>query len=337
MKKRILFLAVTAAIMIVSSCSKEPVKNTKIAVFLPISETNARWNSDIKYLPEALDSMNLDYTLYLAADETGAKKQVAQIFSAIDAGVKTLIITPIDFDEINSSKVLEERGDLNVICHDRMLYNSKEVDFYSACDNVEVGSQQASFLVQALAMSGKTSMTLEMLAGPASDNNSISFFEGAWQVLEPYVENGSLKVVSGKKSYADVAMDKWAIAAAESAMTQRLSTYYPDGGVPDLILAPNDISAIGTVQAIEKHCPSISAYPVITAQDNTEKARELIAKGKISMTIDKSIKAMAYNTANVANMLMNGLIPAAPSTFDNGVKSVPFMTSAPKVITQGNL
>jgi len=332
-------LVAVLAILIVSSCSKDSAKDkdTRVAVFLPSSETIMRWKSDKEFLSKALAAMGLDYYLYLAADGTGSDTQIEQINEAINSGIKTLIITPIDFNEIVSSKVLEGKGDLNIISHDRMLYNCKDVDFYSACNSAEIGEIQASFLVQTFAASGKTSMTLEMLAGPTSDNNSRFYFEGAWKILKPYVDNGSIKIISGKKSYEDVAMDSWEEEFAESDMEERLSEYYSDGSLPDLILAPNDNAAMGTVKAVEKHNPSISSYPVITGQDNTDEARALIKQGKMSMTIDKSIEEMSYNTANIANMYVNGITPVSSESFDNGIKPVPFVSSSPKVITKSNL
>lgn len=337
MKKRIQFLIATVAILVLSSCSKEEIKDNRVAVFLPSSESVIRWKTDKECLSEALGAMNLDYSVYVATEGTGADTQIEQITAAINAGIKTLIITPIDFNSIISSKILDGKSDLNVICHDRMLYNSKDVDFYSACDNSEIGELQASFLVQNFIASGKSSMTLEMLAGPVSDNNSKLFFEGAWKILKPYVDNGTIKITSGMTNYEAIAIGSWEVADAETAMKERLSKYYPNGAVPDMILAPNDIAAIGTVKAIEKHNPSVKSYPTITGQDNSEEARALLKEGKISMTIDKSIKSMAYNTSNLANMYVNGITPVSPISFDNGIKSVPFTASSPKIITKSNL
>ncbi len=337
MIRKVILFVVLAAALIVSSCSKEATKEKRVAAFLLSSESNARWSVDEKSLSEALEAMNLDYSVFVADDGSGADEQIAQIASAVSAGIKTLIIVPVDFNAIVSSKVLEGKSDLNIICHDRMLYNSNDVDFYSACDNGEIGELQASFLVQNFIASGKSSMTLEMLAGPASDNNSKLFFNGAWKILEPYVNDGSIIITSGKTSYEAVAMDSWETDDAESAMEERLSSYYPDGAVPDLILAPNDLAAVGTVEAVEKHNPSISSYPVITGQDNTETVRTLIKAGKVSMTIDKSISKMAYNTANIANMYVNGITPVSPTYYNNGIKLVPFIASSPRIITKGNL
>jgi len=337
MKKRILFLIASVAILIVSSCTKEESKDKRVAVFLPSSESIIRWKTDKECISEALGAMNLDYSVQIAADVTGAETQIQQISSAINSGIKTLIITPIDFNAIISSKILEGKSDLNIICHDRMIFNSKDIDFYSTCDNSEIGELQASFLLQTFAVSGKSSMTLEMLAGPSSDNNSKQYFEGAWKLLKPYVEKGSIKITSGKSTYEAVAIKSWDKAEAESEMKERLSKFYPNGAVPDLILAPNDITAVGAVQAIDKHNPSLTLYPIITGQDNTDEARTLIKQGKISMTIDKSIKEMAYSTANIANMFLNGITPVSPISFDNGIKSIPMATSSPVIITNSNL
>jgi len=335
--KKSLFILAAISTMLMSSCTKDEVKNNKVAVFIPSSDVVERWKTDKEHLSEALNAMNIDYSVYVANENTGATEQVQQISAQINAGVKTLIITPIDFNVIISSKILEGKTDLNIICHDRMIYNCKDVKYYSACDNFEIGELQASFLMQAFATSGKTSMTLEMLAGPASDNNSKDFFDGAWKVIKPYVDKGTIIIKSGKKTYNDVAMLTWSTDNAKDIMKERLTQFYPQKSAPDLMLAPNDIAAIGCVKALEQHNPDIATYPVITGQDNSEDVHTYIKEGKISMTIEKSIKDMAYNSANAAQMYLKGIKPVAPRTFDNGIIAVPYKVSSPKVITQGNL
>lgn len=335
--KTFLVGAAVLAALALSSCTKEESKkDNRVAVFLPSIESNVRWKTDKEYFEEALAKAGLDCLMNLAVDGTGSAEQILQIQAAIESGIKTLVITAIDFNEINSSKVLEG-SNLNVICHDRMLFGSNVVNFLSACDNNEVGEFQAAFLIRTMEVSGKKSMTLEMLGGPATDNNSKSFFEGAWEILKPYVDNGVITIPSGKTSYESVAMASWESASAESELKERFDKFYPDGTVPDLILSPNDIAAIGAVNAVDKHIAPGLPYPTITGQDNTDEVRALIKEGKVSMTVDKSIKDMVYNTVNVASMYVEGITPIAPATFDNGVKPVPFVKSSPKVITKGNL
>lgn len=332
MKKQIFLLLIVLALF--SSCKKEDTSTkNKVAVLLPTSENILRWNLDKEYLVEALGNNNIDVVLKLANDETGAATQIEQIKEALNQGIKNFVITPIDYNAINNSGVFNDKEDLNIVCHDRMLYNNALVNYYSTCHGYEVGALQGKFLVQMSGASPSNPKTLEMLAGPTSDNNSILFFNGAYDVLKPYIDNGSITIRSNKKTYNDVALSAWSSNDAKTEILSRLNGFYTTGETPNLILAPNDIVASGVIEALEQFNPTLTTYPLITGQDNTDAAVQLIKNHKLSMTVDKSIRDMCYNTANVINSLMKGHTPATSYSFDNGVKNVPLVKSSPKVIT----
>ena len=70
--------------------------------------------------------------------------------------------------------------------------------------------------------------------------------------------------------------------------------------------------------------------PVITGQDNTEMAQTNIKNGKQTMTIDKSLKDMSYNTA----MIINSLISNSPVHASQTVSNIPVFYSKITVMTQ---
>lgn len=335
--KRSLFI-ITLALGIFTSCEKESDKpDNRVAVFVPTSESSLRWALDKQYLEEALGKYDLDVTLQLANNNTGANDQLNQIKSALDKGIRNLVVVPIDYKVLNDANVFGNVKGLNLVAHDRMLYDCNEVDYYSDCDSYEIGSLQGQYIIQTLLLSGKQSMTIELFGGPTSDNNAALYFKGAYDQLKPYIDNGMLVAVSGKTDYKDVCISSWKVQDAKTAVLERLNGYYSLTTMPDIILSPSDNVAIGSVQALEQYYTSVSKYPVITGMDNTANAVQMIKDGKISMTIDKSIRDMAYNTALLITSLMNGYNPVTPKSFDNGVKQVPEICSAPVVYTIANL
>jgi len=336
--KKYLIILVAAALGLLTSCSKESAQADKrVAVLIPTSESSTRWAQDKEYLQEALSKYDVEVSLQLANNNTGAQEQLEQIKNALNAGIRNFIIVPIDYKVINDAKVFDNIENLHVVSHDRMIYGSNAVNYYSDCNSYNVGVLQGNFLAQAFVMSGKKSMTIELFGGPTSDNNAKLYFQGAYDVLKPYFDNGTLKTVSGKTKYEDVTIASWKSEDAKAAVLQRLTQYFDKNTIPDMILTPTDNAAVGCVQALEEYYTTVQNYPLLTGMDRSGKAVQLIKEGKMSMTIDKAIREMSYNSALLITSMMQGLNPATPNVFNNGVKNVPEMNSSPTVYTKTNL
>ena len=65
--------------------------------------------------------------------------------------------------------------------------------YYVTFDSIAVGAQQAQFLVD---NAEGTDNPLYLYAGAATDNNAFIFFEGAWQVLQPKIADGTFRIVN---------------------------------------------------------------------------------------------------------------------------------------------
>lgn len=78
--------------------------------------------------------------------------------------------------------------------------------------------------------------------------NAPLFFEGAMNVLTPYIESGKLVVKSGQTEFNVVATAEWDGAKAQSRMDAILSTYYLDEPI-EAVLCQNDDLAAGVISA----------------------------------------------------------------------------------------
>ena len=170
-------------------------------------------------------------------------------------------------------------------------------------------------------------MTLEILEGPLTDVNAKDYYDGAMELLGKYIDGKRLIVNSGKTAYNDVKADSWSVADGKKEMAVRLNSYAA-GLCPDMILAANDNLAQGAIEALEE--AGIANMPVITGQDNTAMAQANIQSGKQTMTIDKNLKDMAYNTA----MIVNSLISNSPVHTSQTISNIPAVFSRLTVITQ---
>lgn len=299
----------------------------KVAVLLPDNSRIERWGIDKANLEAVMASYGFNTTFYVAPETPeGAVQQVEQLKKAINDGVKYIVVTAIDYKKINESGLLEQHPDVKVVCHDRFIMDNPYIAYLSSADTKEIGRTQAQFLLNYFHASGKTSMTLEILQGPETDVNAKDYYDGAMELLKKYIGNG-LEVQSGKKEYAQVKGDSWNVADGKKAMQNRL-TAYSTSDCPDMILAANDNLAQGAIEALKE--AGVTTMPVITGQDNTATAQDYINKGWQTMTIDKNLKDMAYNTA----MIVNGLISNSPVRTSQSISGIPAIYSKITVMTK---
>ena len=337
MKKRFFWLLATimmcgAMMTGLTSCSDSDDNNSdnqkRVAVLLPDGANLARWATDKANLEAVMASYGFKATFYVAPETPeGAMQQVEQLKNAINDGVKYIVLTAIDYKKINESGLLEEHPDVKVVCHDRIILDNPHIAYISSADTKEVGRTQAQFLLNHFHSKGDAPMTIEILEGPLTDVNAKDYSDGAMELLGKYIADGSLKVQSGKTTYNDVKSDSWSVADGKKDMKDRLSSYAA-GQCPDMILAATDNQAQGAIEALTE--AGITTMPVITGQDDTAIAQANIKSGKQTMTINKNLKDMAYNTA----MIVNSLISNSPVHASQSISNIPVVYSKITVMTK---
>src|SRR5438552_18582250 len=142
-----------------------------IAISMP-TKSSARWISDgenmVKYFKEKGYKTDLQYA------EDDIPNQLAQIENMITKGAKVLVIAAIDGTTL--SNALQKAADkgVKVIAYDRLIRNSKNVDYYATFDNFQVGVLQAGYIEQALNLkTAKGPFNIELFGGSPDDNHAI--------------------------------------------------------------------------------------------------------------------------------------------------------------------
>ena len=321
-------LAFAAVVLLALACTKDNgSKNQKVAVLLPDASVIERWATDKANLETVMGKYGFNTTFYVAPETAaGAVQQVDQLRDALKGGAKYIVLTTIDYQKINESGLLEQYPDVKVVCHDRFVLDNPRIAYISSTDTKEVGRMQAMFLLNHFHSSGAASMTIEFLEGPDTDINAKDYFDGAMELLKKYIDSQQLVVKSGKKEYSQVKADSWDTADGRKAMQDRLTSYVAGKG-PDMILAANDNLAQGAIQALEE--AGVTDMPVITGQDNTAMAQANIKSHKQTMTIDKNLKDMAYNTA----LIVNSLVSNSPVQASQSISGIPVFYSKITLMT----
>ena len=321
-------LAFAAVVLLALACTKDNgSKSQKVAVLLPDASVIDRWAADKANLETVMGKYGFNTTFYVAPETAaGAVQQVDQLRDALKGGAKYIVLTAIDYQKINESGLLEQYSDVKVVCHDRFVPDNPRIAYVSSTDTKEIGRMQAMFLLNHFHSSGAASMTIEFLEGPDTDTNAKDYFDGAMELLKKYIDSQQLVVKSGKKEYSQVKADSWDTADGRKAMQDRLTSYVAGKG-PDMILAANDNLAQGAIQALEE--AGVTDMPVITGQDNTATAQANIKSHKQTMTIDKNLKDMAYNTA----LIVNSLVSNSPVQASQSISGIPVFYSKITLMT----
>lgn len=328
------FFSLLSVVLIFLSCSERPSDGT-IALLLPDGNINPKWNTDAACITKAIAAYGYTVETYMADDsEEGAQEQVRQLEQVLENGVKTVILTSIDYDSINRSGVLEKYPDINLISYDRLLMNSPYVDIFVGCNPFDIGKMHAHYILENFKAMGGTPKTLEVIAGPSRDINALEFYKGAYSLFGPYYEDNRLTAPSGKVTYDEVSIKTW---ATEDVKTEMLARLQASGQVPDFVFCPNDNVSDGVIQALKEYGCTLEDFPVVTGLDNVGVSAQYILDGYQSITIDKSLQSIADNVAVAVNGFMCGS-PVKPSfSFNNGVADIPALFSNFSIITRDDL
>ncbi|MFC4224166.1 multiple monosaccharide ABC transporter substrate-binding protein [Lysinibacter cavernae] len=303
-----------------------------------------RWINDGEQLQKQLQDAGCTVDLQYADNKTD--QQISQIQNQVAGGSKILVIAAIDGEVL--APVLEEakKQDATVIAYDRLINGTENVDYYATFDNYKVGQLQGAFIEDALSLKTATEpLNLEPFAGSPDDNNAKFFFSGAWDVLLPYVEKGTLVVPSGKSpksddDWASIGIQGWASDKAQAEMDNRLSSFYSGGEKVNVVLSPNDSLAIGIIASLKSagYTPG-DAYPVLTGQDADKANVKAILDGEQSMTVWKDTRALGDRVFTMIQEIVNGdeVEVNDTETYNNGKKTVPSYLLDPEVVVKDDV
>lgn len=305
-----------------------------IGITLPTQEL-ARCLKDQEYLTQYLNEKGYDVDVQFAKGD--AATQVSQIENMITNGVVGVICSPWDGSALTSAVEAAHNAGIPVIAYDALILNTPYIEYYAADNLRGIGALQAQFIVDTLGLEDSDEAhSVELFAGDFADANAPLFFEGAMNVLTPYIESGKLVVKSGQTDFNVVATAEWDGAKAQSRMDAILSTYYLDEPV-EAVLCQNDDLAAGVISACKSAGYGTEAMPlpITTGQDCTISAVKSIIAGEQSMTVFKDIKQLAYNAAYFIDCLVQGQTPEIenPVIYNNGSVDVKASAVEPMALT----
>lgn len=310
-----------------------------------------RWNRDGSYLKKQFEDKG--YKVELTYSDNKSAQQNNDIEGLIADKVDILVVAAIDGEALSQVLGQAKEANIPVISYDRLIMNTDSISYYVSFDNYTVGKLQGEYIKDQLDLdnAGDKTYNIEFTAGDPADNNAGFFFNGAMDVLKPYIDKGTLKVPSGQTEFDQCATAQWDTATAMKRFQNILGSYYSGGTQLDAALCSNDSTALGVTQAIESDYAGKNKV-IITGQDGDEANLKNIVDGKQSMTVYKAVANEAVVTLDLAVAIMNGekpddkLISSSgwsfdcsydTDSYDNGTGKIPSYLLVPTVVTKDNM
>ena len=274
----------------------------RVGVSMPTKDLQ-RWNQDGANMEKQLQEAGYEVDLQYASDDVPT--QVSQIENMISSGAKVLVIAAIEGDSLGTVLDQAKQAGVSVIAYDRLIMNSDAVNYYATFDNYMVGTKQGEYIRDQLDLeNAKGPFNIEIFTGDPGDNNAKFFYQGAYDVIEPYIKEGKLVVKSGQVEFDKVATQGWKTENAQSRMDAIIAANYADGTKLDVVLCSNDSTALGATNSLEANYTG--DWPIITGQDCDKPNVKNMIAGKQSMSIFKDTRELAAQTVKMVDAIMKG-------------------------------
>ncbi|MBQ7507181.1 MAG: sugar-binding protein [Lachnospiraceae bacterium] len=322
----------------------------KVGISMP-TQSLERWNRDGSYLDEKFKEAGYETSLTYADNKID--QQVKDIEGLIADGVNLLVVAAVDGEALTQVLAGAKEANIPVISYDRLIMNTDAISYYVSFDNYTVGTLQGLFVVDQLDLDNAAGpFNIEFTAGDPADNNAGYFFNGAYDVLSPYIEEGKLVVQSGQTSFDQVATPQWDTKNAMNRFQNILGSNYPNGTTLDVALCSNDSTALGVSQAIESDYWGNVEDVIITGQDGDEANLANLVDGKQTMTVYKAVANEAVATIDLGVAILSGQTPDESliadagwsfdcaydtESYDNGTGIIPSYLLVPTVVTKDNM
>lgn len=342
--KRIVALLMVVSVLLMG-VGTAFAQRVDVGIVLPTKD-EPRWLQDQARFEDVIAQTPYSVEVLFSQGSSAAEK--TNVETLIARGAKVIIICAHDAAAAGIAVEMARDEGIAVISYDRLITDTDAIDYYVTFDSVAVGEAMGQYLVDNV--EGKDN-PLYLYAGALTDNNAFLFFQGAWNILQPKIADGTFRIINSAKArefaqIKDLTRDQqaaiigeittdWDMNVSKSKAEAHLTAASAaDKGVC-YILAPNDGTSrsIADVFAAD---PDVTAY-YVTGQDAEKASVQYIIDGKQSMTVFKDTRVLATDAMNMAVEIIEGKTPQTDAFYFNQVIDVPSKQSPVIVVTKDNV
>lgn len=333
--RKIFLILCLALCALTSGCIDEGAQKNSVQILFP-NPNSGIWKYIGELCANLMREANYDVELRFC---TSAAEQVEQIKEAVEKNPAAIVIGAQDTGALGDALALAKEAGIPVIAYDRLIMHTDAISYYASFENNSVGEFQARYVEEKLNLkSGAGPFTIEFIAGDTTDTNAPMFFNGAYQYLKPYIDNGQLIVPSGQTDFRTVATEGWKPENAQRRMTDILQKYYGDGKSLNVVIAANDDLA-GALISAEESFGYKGTPTILTGQDAGANGIANIKAGKQAMTIYKDPEILCGKIVRMVKAVVEGSQPAINdvTNIKNDVMTVPSYLCIPMIIDIENI
>lgn len=276
-----------------------------------------RWIKDRDLFVKRANELGAEVNV-LAAN-SNQEVQKSQIENLILQGVDVLVIVPENEEILRSLIEKAHEEGIKVIAYDRLIKNS-DVDAYVSFDNVVVGKQEAEGVLSAVSKGN-----FAYIGGSPTDNNAFLLKKGSMSVLEEKIKNGEINLV----------VDEFTPGWNPDDAYKTIKDYLSAGGKIDAVIAANDGTAFGVIQALKEY--GLEGIVPVSGQDAELGACQRVVEGKQTVTVYKPIELLAFKSAEIAVALAKEEKIEFNAVTDNGKINVSSFLLSPIPVTKENM
>ena len=321
MKLKLLPL-LAALVLLLCGCEQavppETVETTTppITVGLCLPGRGIDWKSQAQPIIAALEARDIVVRLEYGTEDV--LLQQSQVQSLLYMPVDCLVVGA--YDPLTLCDLLKDT-DVPVLAYDRMLRFSEGVSGFVGADYFDAGQQIAT---AALAKyPADKPLTVELFMGQPQDPNALRFYEGVMSVLQPKLDSGEIKCLSGRTAFEDVCFSGNGLEAARDLCFDYLSMEY-ENTFPDILICGSDALAEGCIQALEGMAFSPEeVWPVVTGLGGTEDGQLLLEERYLTITAAIDTDALVATCVEWVLAMLEGAPLPKNAPIHNGVTDVP--------------
>jgi D-xylose transport system substrate-binding protein len=255
---------------------------------------------NIKDVVEAGGGTYMDHDANLKSDV-----QLTDVDTFISQGADVLILLAQDQNAILPALQKAKDAGIPVIAYDRLIEDPDVL--YITFNNVGVGKAEAEALLKKVPEGNYV-----LIKGDPGDPNASTFLPQGWQDagLKDAIDSGKITVLNGPKGgggkFPDdygTFTDAWDTQTAQDNMEAIIDKANADGDQIDAVLAENDSTAVGVVQALEAKS---YGFPPVSGQDGDKTNLNNVALGKQYVDVWKNANELGKAAGQAALQLCQG-------------------------------
>ena len=284
-------LAATALVSLLSTTAMAETVGVSMALFDDNFLTVLR-NGLVEYAG-TLDGVDVQ----VEDAQNDVAKQLDQINNFIASGVDAIIVNPVDTSATQAMSDAAAGAGVPLVYVNRQPINVDTLpdnQAFVASDERESGTLETKEVCRLFEEAGKTEANVYVIMGELSNQAA----QQRTQDIHDVIESGECGVTL---NIIDQQTSNWQRDQAQNLMTNWLSA----GAEFDGVIANNDESAIGAIQAIKASGADVKPY-VIGGVDATQDALQAMQAGELDVTVFQDAAGQGQGALDAALKLARG-------------------------------